>query len=155
MTEEEFDDDAEPDLDDELEVEDLDEVLLVADDDAILEDDLETDLSVEIPVPVPVKEVAPEEEDEEEDDVLELDEELHPDDVEEPLDVLLQERTTSASLDEDEEDEEDDSEPDTSGDGSTKIVPRRPGEFLCSSCFLVLPRHQLADEQRSLCRDCV
>jgi Domain of unknown function (DUF4193) len=33
-------------------------------------------------------------------------------------------------------------------------VPRRPGEFLCSSCFLVLPRNQLADKERMLCRDC-
>ena len=80
-----------------------------------------------------------------------LDEELHPDDVEEALDVVLRERTVAAGL-EDEEDEED--EPDDRGEGSTKIVPRRPGEFLCSSCFLVLPRHQLADEKRMLCRDC-
>ena len=88
---------------------------------------------------------------EEDDDVVDLDEELHPDDVEEALDVVLRERTVAAGL-EDEEDEED--EPDDRGEGSTKIVPRRPGEFLCSSCFLVLPRHQLADEKRMLCRDC-
>ena len=49
-------------------------------------------------------------------------------------------------------DEEADAE--NPADGPTRIVPRRPGEFLCSSCFLVLPRHQLADEERMLCRDC-
>ena len=64
---------------------------------------------------------------------------------------MLRERTAAAGL-EDEEDDED--EPDDRGDGGTKIVPRRPDEFLCSSCFLVLPRHQLADEKRMLCRDC-
>ncbi|HTK16881.1 MAG TPA: DUF4193 family protein [Acidimicrobiia bacterium] len=34
------------------------------------------------------------------------------------------------------------------------MVPRRENEFLCRSCFLVLPRHQLADEKRMICRDC-
>jgi hypothetical protein len=92
---------------------------------------------------------------EEEEDVLELDEELHPDDVEAPLDALLQERTASATLeDEEEEVEEEEAETDERGEGPTKIVPRRPGEFLCASCFLVLPRNQLADEERMLCRDC-
>jgi hypothetical protein len=93
---------------------------------------------------------------EEDDDVLDLDEELHPDDVEEPLDVLLQERTASATLEDDEEEVDDeDADAEDRGEGPTRIVPRRPGEFLCSSCFLVLPRHQLADEERMLCRDCV
>ena len=85
-----------------------------------------------------------------------LDEELHPDDVEAPLDALLQERTASATLeDEEEEVEDDDVDVDERGEGSTRIVPRRPGEFLCQSCFLVLPRHMLADEERMLCQDCV
>ena len=93
--------------------------------------------------------------DEEDEDVLDLDEELHPDDVEAPLDALLQERTASATLeDEEEEVEEEEAEVDERGEVPTKIVPRRPGEFLCSSCFLVLPRNQLADEKRMLCRDC-
>ena len=43
---------------------------------------------------------------------------------------------------------------DEPGEGGTKIVPRRENEFLCKSCFLVLPRHQLADEKRMICRDC-
>jgi Domain of unknown function (DUF4193) len=92
---------------------------------------------------------------EDDDDVVDLDEDLHPDDVEEPLDVLLKERTASATLEDDEEElEEEEPEVDDRGEVSTKIVPRRPGEFLCSSCFLVLPRNQLADEKRMLCRDC-
>jgi hypothetical protein len=94
--------------------------------------------------------------DEEEEDVLDLDEELHPDDVEAPLDALLKERTAAAKMEDDEEElEEEEVELDDRGpEGPTKIVPRRPGEFLCTSCFLVLPRNQLADEARMLCRDC-
>ena len=114
-------------------------------------DETVAEVPIEVPLEVAVAEVEPESPDEEDDDVVDLDEELHPDDVEEALDVVLRERTVAAGL-EDEEDDED--EPDDRGEGSTKIVPRRPGEFLCSSCFLVLPRHQLADEKRMLCRDC-
>ena len=160
MSDDDFEDDAEPDLEDDLE-EDLDEDVL--DDDVVGEvvDDVVLDVvddDAEGAVIEIVVAVVPDEDDgetDDEDDVMDLDEELHPDDVEEPLDVLLQERTASQKLDEDEEDVfEDDGEPDDPRDGSTKIVPRRPGEFLCSSCFLVLPRHQLADEKKMLCRDC-
>ncbi len=65
--------------------------------------------------------------------------------------MVLRERTVAQGLEE--EDEEDD-EPDDRGETGTKIVPRRENEFLCKSCFLVLPRHQLADEKRMICRDC-
>ena len=34
-------------------------------------------------------------------------------------------------------------------------VPKRPGEFVCQSCFLVKHPSQLADGKRMLCRDCV
>ena len=154
MSDDEFED--EPELDEE----DLDEEVVIEEefDDALLEDDDEVEdplVDVEgvvIPpvvglVPVPAEPVAEEEED---DDVVDLDEELHPDDVEEALDVVLRERTVAAGL----EGEEDDDEPDEPGEGGTKIVPRRENEFLCRSCFLVLPRHQLADEKRMICRDC-
>jgi len=154
MSDDEFED--EPELDEE----DLDEEVVIEEefDDALLDDDDEVEdplVDVEgvvIPpvvglVPVPVEPVAEEEED---DDVVDLDEELHPDDVEEALDVVLRERTVAAGL----EGEEDDDEPDEPGEGGTKIVPRRENEFLCRSCFLVLPRHQLADEKRMICRDC-
>ena len=100
-------------------------------------------------------EVHDDEVEDEEDEVLDLEEELHPDDVEEPLDVLLQERTAAATLEDDEEEaEEEEPDVDERGDGPTRILPRRPGEFLCASCFLVLPRSQLADAKRMLCRDC-
>ncbi len=93
--------------------------------------------------------------DDDEDEVVDLDEELHPDDVETPLDALLQEKTASAKMEDDEEElEEEEPESAELGDGPSRIVPRRASEFHCSSCFLLLPRSQLADEERMLCRDC-
>ena len=113
------------------------------------------ELGPEVPVAVVTDDTATETAEEEEDDVLDLDEELHPDDVEEPLDVLLQERTASATLEDDEEELEDEEiDVDDRGDGSTRIVPRRPDEFLCQSCFLVLPLRRLADKERQYCDDC-
>jgi hypothetical protein len=97
-----------------------------------------------------------EEAEDEEDEVVDLEEELHPDDVEEPLDVLLLERTSSGLLDEEEYDEdEDDSEGDDRADPGSRIPPKRPGEFVCRSCFLVKHPSQLADAERMLCSDCV
>ena len=153
MSDDDFED--EPALDEE----DIDEDVLEEDfveEDDVLDDDLVDVIDDEVidVVAVPGVLVAPPEpvEEEEEDDVVDLDEELHPDDVEEALDVVLRERTVAAGLEE-EEDEED--EPGDRGEAGTKIVPRRENEFLCKSCFLVLPRHQLADEKRMICRDCV
>lgn len=164
MSDEEFEESDETELADDLNEEELEE-----EDDA-LDDDLDPVLAEDADLPpvvdleavaVPVEPTAPvaapvAAEGEEEEEGLDLDEELHPDDVEAPLDALLQERTASATL-EDEEEEVEEEEADIGdqpGEGPTKIVPRRPGEFLCSSCFLVLPRNQLADEERMLCRDC-
>jgi hypothetical protein len=159
MSDDDFED--EPELDEE----DLDEDVVVEedfDDELLVEDDIEDEIDavvavdatlvpvagvVEVPVANPVVE---ESDDDDDDDVVDLDEELHPDDVEEALDVVLRERTVAAAL----EGEEDYDEPDEPGEGGTKIVPRRENEFLCRSCFLVLPRHQLADEARMICRDC-
>jgi len=140
------------DADDLEEEDDLEDDDLAVDDDTEEEED-DTAAAPEVVVAEPAKAAA--ETTEEEEDVVDLDEELHPDDVEEPLDVLLQERTASATL-EDEEEEVEEEEPDVDerGDGPARIVPRRPGEFLCASCFLVLPRSQLADSKRMLCRDC-
>jgi hypothetical protein len=164
MSDEEFEEEAELDIDEDV-LEDEDDLIGAEDDDDLVDDLLVDDVddlevSPEIPVPVitddtiagvaVVAEVV-----EEDDDVVDLDEELHPDDVEEPLDVLLQERTASATLEDDEDEVEDDEDPGAEGgEGPTRILPRRPGEFLCSSCFLVLPRNQLSDEARMLCRDC-
>ena len=159
MADDEIDEDEE---DEALEEEDIDEDALdddeedlaeydVDDDDEVLADDEVDEAETgEVSLEAAAEEETAASEDVE-DDVVDLDEELHPDDVEEALDVVLRERTTAAGLEEDGDDED---EPDDRGEGGTKIVPRRPGEFLCSSCFLVLPRHQLADEKRMLCRDC-
>ena len=166
MTQEQFEDAEDDALEEDPEDEDLVDDALV--DDALDDDldvvDLDDALAVEDDVPavdgeaVVATVVAPPEtkgDDEEEEDGLDLDEELHPDDVEAPLDALLKEKTAAATMeDEEEEVEEEEIELDDRGEGPTKIMPRRPGEFLCSSCFLVLPRTQLADERRMLCRDC-
>ena len=157
MSDDEFED--EPELDEEdLDEDVLDEEDFVEDDDdddELIDDTIEDDLEVEV-VGVVVADDAPETPvaviEDEEDDIVDLDEELHPDDVEEALDVVLRERTAAAGL---EDDDEEDDEPDERGEAGTKIVPRRENEFLCKSCFLVLPRHQLADEKRMICRDCV
>ncbi|MFO1538204.1 MAG: DUF4193 family protein [Actinomycetota bacterium] len=171
MSEDEFDGVADEELEDiDAEIDGEIEDDLDADIDAEIEDELDADIDLEldedlgadlvdddadsIATPTPAS-TAPTDEDDEEGDVLDLDEELHPDDVEAPLDALLQERTAKATLeDEEEEVEDEEGDADERGEGPTRIVPRRPGEFLCSSCFLVLPRHQLADEARNLCRDC-
>jgi hypothetical protein len=164
MSDDEFDDEVgDEELEDLDEIEEIDEDI---DDELGIDDDLEgDDLDVDavdeeldddsIATPKPASTLATDEDDDEDDAGLDLDEELHPDDVEAPLDALLQERTAKATLeDEEEEVEDEEADVDERGEGTTRIVPRRPGEFLCSSCFLVLPRHQLADEDRMLCRDC-
>lgn len=160
MTNEDLDEATEADLgdadvdEDELEDEDIDEDLDVDDlDDAEAVPDSGAEASEETDVAAAATTTRTRRRGEDDDDVLDLDEELHPDDVEEPLDVLLKERTASGALEEDDEAEEEIEV--EAGDTPTRIVPRRPGEFLCSSCFLVLPRSQLADEERMLCRDCV
>jgi hypothetical protein len=165
MSEEEFEEepeiDEEEDLEDDVLVDDLveDDADVVGDVD-LLDDDLDVIPEVEIPVPVvtdaTATATATETAEEDDDDgVVDLDEELHPDDVEEPLDVLLQERTASAKLEDDEEDlEEEEADGDALADGPTRIVPRRPDEFLCQSCFLLLPLRRLADKDRQFCDDC-
>ena len=143
--EEEFDDDTLDD-DDALDDADLDEALVV---DEVLVGDLAAvvDASDDDDDDDTGAETAKEDDDE----VIDLDEELHPDDVEEALDVVLRERTAKAGL----EDEEEDDEPEDRAEAGNKIVPRRPGEFVCSSCFLVLPGHMIADEANRLCQDCL
>ena len=145
--EDDVDDDFEDDVDDDDELED--------DDDDLLSDDLEVDTGKLIDEEDEDDDdktgVVPEDDSAEDEDVLDLEEELHPDDVEAPLDALLAERVTAGAL----EDEEDDEAPLIGDSGTTKVVPRRESEFHCSSCFLVLPNHMLADKKKMLCRDCV
>ena len=153
-----FDDD-EPDLVEEVDLEDDDiDVDVVAEVDVEVDDELLVEEDPVDVVAVPVAgTVAPVEEttEEEDDDVVDLEEELHPDDVEEPLDVLLHERTKADRLEEEANDlEDEDLEPDEKGDVSARVVPRQADEFLCRSCFLVKPLSQLARGEKDLCRDC-
>mgnify|MGYP003411028104 CR=1 FL=1 len=145
-----FEDDVDDDFDDDIDDED------VIDDDDLLVDELDVDATELIDEEDEEDDesgVVPEAEasEDDEDDVLDLEEELHPDDVEAPLDALLAERVTAGAL----EDEDDDEAPLIGDSGTTKVIPRRESEFHCSSCFLVLPNHMLADKKKMLCRDCV
>jgi hypothetical protein len=149
----------EPDDPDAVDLEALEDEDILEDDaleDDALEDDTLEDETLDVVEPeedvgetaaVPV--VAEEEEDEEdEDDVID------PDDVEAGLDVILKDRLVA--IDEEDEDEDEETpETDERGDASTKVLPKRPGEFTCQSCFLVKHPSQLADSVRMLCRDCV
>jgi hypothetical protein len=156
MSDEDFEDEPELD-DDELDEEDLEDDDALdeeADDVALLEEELD-DTSPEVPVAVVTDAVESSDDEDDEEGVVDLDEELHPDDVEAPLDALLQERTASATLEDDEEEiEEEEGDGDDRADGPARIVPRRPDEFLCQSCFLLLPLRRLADPQRQYCDDC-
>jgi hypothetical protein len=162
MTDDEFDDESEPELEDD-DV-DLEEDVAEDDDVDIALDDEEADIEVDLAVAPPARargaakqatNEATTTTEEEDDDALDLEEELHPDDVEDPLDVLLKERTKAERIDDDEDALEDEEiEVDDRVGGSTKIVPRRDDEFLCRSCFLVKPLSQLAAGEKDLCRDC-
>jgi hypothetical protein len=152
-------DDAEPELDDDVDIEDEDEALdletdVVAEVDEVVE---EVEDEVETPRPARPKKGAAADEtpDEDEDDVVDLEEEHHPDDVEAPLDALLHERTKADRLEEEAiELEDDELDTDVPGEATGRVVPRRDDEFLCRSCFLVKPLSQLARGEKDLCRDC-
>jgi hypothetical protein len=153
-------DDEEMDLDEESEDDDDGAIALDDDDeiaDALVVVDPDADIADDATVVVaPGAPSGGDDDSEDEDDEnLDLEEELHPDDVEEPLDAILKERTAAERMDEDEAElEDDDLEPDGPADGGGKIVPRRDDEFLCRSCFLVKPLSQLAKGEKDLCRDC-
>ena len=80
------------------------------------------------------------------------DDELLADEVEASLDVILAERLRGEDSEADEELEDD--EEDAPNQLATVIPVRRPDEFLCQSCFLLKPPGQLADADHQLCRDC-
>jgi len=141
-----------------IDVEDLDEDVLeeddefagLSDDDEIadLEDeDEEADDEAETPAGGrrPAAAVV---EDEDEDEDL-----VTPDDVEADLDTILKDRMVAADDEPDEDEEE--LEVDDRGDPVDRIQPKRPGEFVCQSCFLVKHPTQLADADLQLCADCV
>jgi hypothetical protein len=120
------------------------------DDDADVVVDEDEDVVVDIPEvgakvatkPAPAGEEAEDEDEEEPDD----------EDVEASLDTILKERLVVEEV----EDDEDTPEPeDRTGDGTERVLPKQPGEFVCRSCFLVKHPNQLADRKKMLCRDCV
>jgi hypothetical protein len=80
------------------------------------------------------------------------DEEMHPDDVEASLDVILKDRLVIEDI---ELDDEETPDTDDRADGISVVIPKRPDEFVCQSCFLVKHPSQLADKPNGLCRDCV
>ena len=107
-------------------------------------------VDVDAVVVVPVRDVVEAEEGAADEDEDELDD----DDVEASLDVILKERLVVEDDDED-EDEDEPADAEDRGDGSLRVLPKQPGEFVCRSCFLVKSETQLADGARMLCRDCV
>ncbi len=137
------------DLDDDLDAGDLDEdpetFSPAAEDDDVVEE-LEEEDADEQPVPHTTRRAEGEDDDEDEEDV-------DPDDVEADLDTILKDRLAAQVTEED--DDEEAAEPEERSDGPTKILPRRPGEFVCQSCFLVKHPSQLADADAMLCTDCV
>jgi hypothetical protein len=117
------------------------------DDDAVVLEDEEQE-AVEVVAPKAKRD----DDDADEDD----DEEADPDDVEADLDTILKDRIAAAPDDEEEEEEEEATEADDRGEpGGGRIQPRRPGEFVCQSCFLLKHPSQLADRKKQLCNDCV
>jgi hypothetical protein len=78
--------------------------------------------------------------------------------VESSLEELLAKREGRPA--EEEEEDDDDSMLSVGRDErleplAVKVVPPTDKEFVCSNCHLVKHRSQLADRERSLCRDCV
>ncbi len=145
---EDFEEIEEPDDPDVVDLEALeDEDVLEEDLDDDLEDDLVEDAEEDEGETVAVIAAEEEEEEDEDEDVID------PDDVEAGLDVILKDRLVA--VDDDEEDEDEVPETDERGDPSIKVLAKRPGEFVCQSCFLLKHPSQLADDSRMLCKDCV
>lgn len=156
VEEEELD---EPDLESDEEFPDDAEGDFLEDDDALADDDLVADEGVEVEEAddevegeakaAPARRAADADEDEEDD-------EEEGDDVEASLDVILKERLVVEDVEEEDDDEDDPAAAHhDDGDSNRKVIPRRPDEFVCQSCFLVKHPSQLADKERQLCLDCV
>lgn len=146
-TEEVFDEDELAEgFDEEIVGEDLDveEIDEVADVDAD-EDDDEVDAVIETDDDevVAVSPAVVEEEEEVDDDV----------DVELALDEVLAETIRRTTTPEDDDDVIGDI--DISIEPGETILPKQVDEFRCSSCRLLKKTSQLADQARTLCRDCV
>ena len=133
----------------------LDDDLITDIDEVIIDDDLDVvdaDDDLDSVADVLLAETPDEEEAEDDDsDIVELKEESDEEEVEEALDIMLRDKLDMR----DEVGSDDEEESDVFDDTVTRIVPRRANEFLCTSCFLVLPKNLLADEARQICRDCI
>ena len=139
-SEEEVDQEFDVDLDEVIDEEIDDDLEVVLDEDAeddVVDVDDDDEDSLEIPVAKPIVEA---------DDVI-----LDADDVEASLDEILKERLVV----DDPDDDVDASEPDPTGEGMERVLPKQADEFVCKSCFLVKSFKQLSDKKRELCRDCV
>jgi hypothetical protein len=132
-----------------LAIADDDDDAVVADVDDVDEvDEVEVVDIPEVEAKVAAKPAAAAGEETEDEDEEEPDDE----DVEASLDTILKERLVVEEV----EDDEDTPEPeDRTGDGTERVLPKQPGEFVCRSCFLVKHPNQLADRKKMLCRDCV
>ena len=75
-------------------------------------------------------------------------------DVELALDEVLAETIRRDTTPED-DDEAPTTEIDTTLDPSDILLPKQDDEFRCTSCRLLKKMSQLADKQKTLCRDCV
>ena len=85
--------------------------------------------------------------------VVEDDDLIDDADIELALDEVLAETIRRTSTPED--DDEAPGEVDTSIELAEVILPKQDDEFRCSSCRLLKKMSQLADSERTLCRDCV
>ena len=75
-------------------------------------------------------------------------------DVELALDEVLAETIRRDTTPED-DDEAPTTEIDPTHDPSDILLPKQDDEFRCTSCRLLKKMSQLADKQKTLCRDCV
>ena len=124
-------------------LEDVDEVDVVGDDD---DDDVADDAEGEVEDEDATALVDPAVADDEDDLALDHDVEL-------ALDEVLAE---TMRLTTDVEDDEDTPvETDDKTETADSVLPKQDDEFRCASCRLLKKVSQLADDRRSLCRDCV
>jgi hypothetical protein len=134
---------AEDDIDDEefdetLDVEEIDEDDLEADeeDPAFVEPDELVEADAEVVEEEEVVEPAPKAKKKREDEEDE-DEEVDPDDVEADLDTILKDRI-AANEDEEEEEDLEEQEPRTAGETADGVQPKKANEFMCTGCFLLV-----------------
>lgn len=146
------DTEVEPGEDIEADLDDEEDVVLVAEDVAAVDEDVEADEDEDEEETAAKAKGKGKAGEEDEDD----DDEPDPDDVEEDLDTILKDRI-AANDDEDDDEEDEDAPPVEvpAAEGGGRVQPKRPGEFTCQSCFLVKHPGQLADADEMLCADCV